>query len=191
MALLRPSGLVLRYLDFDIENRPLSYGGMDFTFGEMTAIGAQFYDEEVQYVWALGEDSPEDMILGFKTLYDAADIVTGHYITGHDLGYINGGLLELGYGPLSPKLYSDTKTHLKRAKGVSKSQESLGAMFELDAPKVQMNQSKWRTANRLTPEGIALTKERVLGDVTQHMELRAALVARNWLKPPGLWTPAP
>ena len=58
-------------------------------------------------------------------------------------------------------------------------------MLGIDAPKVQMDQKKWREANRLTPEGIALTKERVVGDVIQHMELRNALIELGWLDPPS------
>lgn len=179
----------LRILDFDIENRPLSYLGMDFTTAEITAIGAQFTDEPAGYVWALGEDTAEDMLLGFKVLYDAADIVTGHYIKHHDLPIINGALLELGLPGLGAKLVTDTKVDLKIFKGISKSQESLGGMFGLIAPKVQMDQTKWRAANRLTPEGIALTKERVLGDVIQHMELRVALIEAGVLRTPEIWKP--
>jgi hypothetical protein len=80
-------------------------------------------------------------------------MVTGHFLLGHDLPMIAGALLELGMPPLPDMLVQDTKVHLLRMKGISKSQESLGAMLGLESPKVQMNQAKWRAANRLTPEG--------------------------------------
>jgi hypothetical protein len=67
------------------------------------------------------------------------------------------------------------------------SQEALGAMLRLEAPKVQMNHWKWRTANRLDEEGIELTRERVVGDILQHVQLRAELVEKGWLKPPSQW----
>jgi hypothetical protein len=105
----------------------------------------------------------------------------------HDLPMINGALLELMRQPLGDKLCSDTKIDLLRAKGISRSQESLGAMFNLQSPKVQMNQGKWRAANRLTPEGLREVRERVVGDVRQHMELRAELLRRGYLGPARLW----
>jgi hypothetical protein len=177
----------LRILDFDIENRPLSYLGMDFTTSDITAIAAGWTDQTKVHCWALGESTSEEMLEGFLALYDEADIVTGHYIRGHDLPIINGALAEFGYPPLGPKLTSDTKNDLVRRKGISASQESLSDMLGLPAPKVQMSQAKWREANRLTPEGIAHTKTRVIGDIRQHKQLRAALIEAGLLGPPREW----
>lgn len=178
-----------RILDFDIENRPLSYLGSDFTTSEITAIAAAWADDPstVSSV-LLGRREPKDMLTWFAFLYHVADIVTGHYILMHDLPIINGALLEHGMRPLGPKLVSDTKVHLIGGKGVSKSQESLSDIVGTSAPKVHMTQRKWREANRLTPEGIEETKARVEGDVIQHMQLRAALVAGGYLRRPVLWS---
>ena len=88
---------------------------------------------------------------------------------------------------LPDKLVQDTKVDLVRSKGLSLSQESLGAMFRLEHAKVQMNQAKWRAANRLTPEGLAEVRERVVGDVRQHIALRQELLALGYLAPPKLW----
>jgi hypothetical protein len=60
-------------------------------------------------------------------------------------------------------------------------------MFRLDAPKVQMNQTKWRAANRLTPEGLAEVRARVVGDVRQHIQMRAKLLEMGYLAPPRIW----
>lgn len=177
-----------RILDFDIENRPLSYLGSDFTTSEITAIAASFTDPKAKVLSVLlGIHSPIAMLQWFCVLYDVADIVTGHYILMHDLPIINGALLEYGMKPLGPKLVSDTKVHLIGGKGVSKSQESLSDIVGTTAPKVHMTQAKWRAANRLTPEGLEETKARVEGDVIQHMQLRAALVAGGYLTRPVLW----
>jgi hypothetical protein len=178
----------MRVLDFDIENRPLSYLGSDFTTAEVTAIAWAWTDmPEGVVVRLLGETPLEDILREFVGMFNAADMVTGHFILGHDLPMLNGALIECGMPPLGDKLVQDTKVHLMRAKGISKSQESLGAMFNLDAPKVSMNQSKWRAANRLTPEGLKDVRERVVGDVRQHMELRRVLLDRGLLAPPKLW----
>jgi hypothetical protein len=50
-----------------------------------------------------------------------------------------------------------------------------------------MNQSKWRAANRLTPEGLAEVRQRVTGDVRQHIELRRELLALGYLCNPKMW----
>lgn len=192
-VVVMPSRLVvrgrpLRVLDFDIENRPLSYLGSDFTTAEVTAIAWAWADSSRVTVRLLGEHDLPSILREFTQAYAQADLVTGHYITGHDLPMLNGALMECGMPALPPKQVSDTKTHLMRSKGLSLSQESLGAMFRLNAEKVQMNQAKWRAANRLTRAGLAEVRKRVAGDVRQHMALRRELLARGYLGPPRLWS---
>ena len=176
-----------RVLDFDIENRPLSYLGSDFTTAEVTAIAWAWTDQRDVSVYLLGEHDLTDILGEFLSAYERADMVTGHYITGHDLPMLNGALMECGMATLGDKLVQDTKTHLIRSKGISLSQESLGAMFRLDHQKVVMNQSKWRAANRLTPGGLTEVRHRVTGDVRQHIDLRRELLARGYLAPPKMW----
>jgi hypothetical protein len=89
---------------------------------------------------------------------------------------------------LQAKLVQDTKTSLVRRKGISGSQESLAGMLLLQHDKVQMNQTKWRAANRLTREGLAETRKRVVGDVQQHMEMRQKLLELGYLGPPRRWS---
>lgn len=176
-----------RVLDFDVENRPLSYLGSDFTTAEVTAIAWAWTDSHDVTVYLLGEHDLPDILAAFVEAYNQADMVTGHFITGHDLPMLNGALMECRMAPLADKMVQDTKTHLIRSKGLSLSQESLGAMFRLDHQKVQMNQSKWRAANRLTPEGLAEVRQRVTGDVRQHIALRRELLAGGYLAPPKIW----
>ena len=183
-ARIRP----LRVLDFDIENRPLTYLGSDFTTAEVTAIAWAWVDKpEDVTVYLLGETELSEILRRFSDAYGQADLITGHYIKGHDLPMVNGALIELGMSPLPDKLVSDTKLDFLRTKGISLSQESLGAMLDLEQPKVQMNQAKWRAANRLTPEGLQAVRERVIGDVRQHIALRARLLERGLLAAPKMW----
>lgn len=178
----------MRVLDFDIENRPLSYLGSDFTTAEVTAIAWAWCDQPDEVtVYLLGETPLIDILEAFCRSYRQADMVTGHYISGHDLPMVNGALMESRMPPLPDVLMQDTKTHLVKSKGLSLSQESLGAMFRLEQAKVQMNQSKWRAANRLTPEGLAEVRQRVVGDVRQHIALRKELLALGYLAPPSVW----
>lgn len=187
--LLRLSSKTVRVLDFDIENRPLSYLGSDFTTAEVTAIAAGWTDQKKIHCWVLGEDTAEDMLDNFRELYLEADVVTGHYIRKHDLPILNGALLEHGLEPLTEKLSSDTKLDMIRRKELSVSQESLAGMYGLPHPKHHMSQPEWREANRLTPEGLRKTRKRVTSDVIQHKALRERLIQDKALHPPKVWRP--
>src|SRR5688572_7585664 len=87
----------MRVLDFDIENRPLSYLGSDFTTAEVTAIAWAWTDtpDDVT-VYLLGELPLPSILRRFRSVFDYADMVTGHYIRGHDLPMLNGALMECG-----------------------------------------------------------------------------------------------
>jgi hypothetical protein len=177
-----------RVLDFDIENRPLSYLGSDFTTAEVTAIAWAWTDRPHDVrVYLLGETALPAILEKFVTAYAFADLVTGHYVRGHDLPMVNGALMEYGMPALADKLVHDTKLDLMRVKGLSRSQESLAAMLRLHQQKESMNQSQWRAANRLTPEGLAEVRRRVSGDVAQHIALRRELLALGYLGPPRMW----
>ena len=180
---LRPS----RILDFDIENRPLSYLGSDWTTAEITAIAASFGIEDTMHCWLLGRHSPEFILTEFVKLYDQADIVTGHYIRKHDLPIINGALLEYHMPPLKPKLTCDTQLDLVPIKDFSKSQESIGDVFGTEYEKIHMTQQDWRAANRLLR--IEAAQKRVTNDVRQHQEMRLKLVALGMLTSPQMWNP--
>lgn len=179
----------LKILDFDIENRPLSYMGMDYTTAEVTAIACGWADQNKIHCWLLGKETPEEMLTNFLKFYNEADIVTGHYIRKHDLPILNGALMEYQLPLLGKKLTSDTKLDMVRKKDMSASQESLAGMYELPHPKHHMSQPEWRLANRLTPEGIKQTKKRVVDDVAQHKALREIMIENGALGPPQLWSP--
>lgn len=179
----------LRILDFDIENRPLSYLGSDYMTAEVTAIAAGWTDQNRVHCWALGEVSYEDMLDGFREMYEQADMVTGHYIRKHDLPIVNGALMEAGLPGLTEKMSSDTKLDLVKRSQLSASQEALAGMLGIEASKYHMTQPMWREANRLTPAGIKLTKRRVMDDVRQHKQLRAKLIELGALKAPRMWRP--
>ena len=185
----------LRILDFDCEARPLSWLAQDYVTKEVTVIAAKFVgDKGRAKARAIGTaEAPETryMLEWFLELYEQADMVTGHYIRGFDLPLINGALEEHGMPSLAEKLSSDTKGDLLKRHGMSNSQESLGAELGLKHPKVQMTQNDWRQANRLTAAGIRKAKNRCIGDVEQHIELRDELIKRGRLGPPKLWQPGP
>ena len=187
-CVIRVPSRPLRVLDFDVEARPLHWISGDYVSKEITAMAWAWCDRPDEVTcYLLGETAPVDMLRAFLGAYAQADLVTGHYITGYDLPMVNGALTEYGLPVLPDKLVHDTKVHLIKRQGLSSSQENLGAMLKLQHPKVKMDQAKWRDANRLTPEGMALARERVVGDVQQHIELRARLLEKGYLAPPTIW----
>ena len=187
-ARIRVPSRPMRILDFDVEARPLHWIASDYVSKEITAIAWKFIGEpEPAQCWLLGECEPTRMLRAFVAAYDTADMVTGHYIRGYDLQVVSGALAEYQMPPLGKKLTQDTKLDLMRLSGLSKSQESLGATLGLEHPKIQMNQAKWRAANRLEREGLTAVRERVVGDVLQHIELRQRLLDLGYLGPAKLW----
>jgi hypothetical protein len=181
----------LRVLSFDIENRPLSYWVPDRPSAEITAIAAGWIDVKRVECWMLTrkDSDPGRILERFVAMYDQADIVTGHYVLGHDLPIINGALIELGMPLLKPKLVQDTRKHLIRSKDMPLSQEALAEYFGLTYGKEHMSQPAWRKANRLGEAGAPLTRARVVGDVQQHKALRLALLEKGYLRPPARWSP--
>lgn len=190
----------LRILDFDLENRPLSYLGDDWTSAEITAMAwCWIGSDEVEtllllpdgsYINEKGHKFPANDAFATITLaIKAADIVTGHYIRKHDLPLLNGARVEAGLSSLPNILVQDTKCDLVKRKDLSASQENLASLFGLPEAKHHMTQTEWRTANRLTPEGIRNARKRVVDDVKQHMALREVLLKRKLLHPPHRWEP--
>lgn len=184
----------MRVLDFDVEARPLHWISGDYVSKEITAIAWAWCDAPDRVTcYLLGADRrPEreqaiEMLTAFRAAYEQADMVTGHFIRGYDLPMVNGALTEYQLPSLGDKLSQDTKIDLVRRQGLSGSQENLGVMLGLEHGKVKMDQAKWRAANRLTPEGLAAVRERVTGDVTQHIEMRQRLLKLGYLAPPVVW----
>jgi hypothetical protein len=178
----------MRILDFDVEARPLHWISGDYVSKEITAIAWAWTDQPDDVsCYLLGETDPVAMLKAFVDSFNKADMVTGHFIRGYDLPMVNGALTEYQLPPLEDKLTHDTKIDLVRRQGLRGSQENLGVMLGLENPKVKMDQSKWRSANRLTPEGLAHVRERVIGDVRQHIEMRRRLLELGYLGAPVLW----
>jgi hypothetical protein len=177
-----------KWLDFDIENRPLSYWVPDRPSAEVTAIASCWVGEPDSMVcWLLGRDDPVEMLKHFFERFNEADGVTGHYIRKHDLPIINGALIEYGLPTLRDKLTQDTKLDLVRESDLPVAQENLALMMGVKQQKYHMTQVAWREANRLTEKGLALTEKRVTGDVRQHMRMRTALLKAGLLKSPKIW----
>lgn len=179
-----------RVLDFDIENRPLSYWVPDKPTAEVTAIGMCWVGEpDSLEVVLLGRESAVEMLLRFVARYNRADLVTGHYIRRHDLPILNGALMELGLPTLGRKMTSDTKLDMVKKGDIPATQEFLLETLEVPSEKYHMTQAKWRAANRLTPDGMVQAEKRVSSDVLGHIAMREEMMKRGLLGPPRTWKP--
>lgn len=191
---------LLSILDFDLENRPLSYLGEDWTSAEVTAVAWSWLGEKtVKYLLLTADGSymdrhgvrapPREALARFRDILVSAGVVTGHYVRKHDLPILNSAMMEYGLPPLPSLLVSDTHADLVRHKDLSASQENLAALLGLPEPKHHMTQTEWREANRLFSDAkLGLSRRRVVGDVVQHKALREELVRRDLLRPPRRWT---
>jgi hypothetical protein len=188
----------IRILDFDIENRPLSYWIPDRPTAEITAIASCWTDDlSSMEVWLLtrDDDGPRDVMERLLVRYAEADMVTGHYIRKHDLPIMNGALYEMDMPLLGPKLTCDTKLDMFVKADVPATQEFLLDTLDVrdvygnPVRKYHMSQSDWREANRLTAAGVEKTRARVQSDVFGHIALRVAMLARGMLQAPRMWNP--
>ncbi len=195
----------LRILDFDIENRPLSYWVPDMPTAEITSIASCWTDDlDSMQVDLLGNGCPNDccpgmsgrdVLIRFTERYNQADMVTGHYIRKHDLPIINAMLMEESLPLLGPKLSCDTKLDMVKKADLPATQEFLLETLDVrdvygkPLTKYHMSQTDWREANRLTPGGLRKTEARVASDVYGHMQLRLAMVERGMLGGPRVWAP--
>lgn len=195
-----------KILDFDIEVRPLAFYGGDQVTKQVTAI-AWAWAEDDPYIESrllgdpiqVGETSDglgiyrtatvDDLLDEFIPVLLSADVVTGHFIRGFDLPVLNAQLLRLRRPGLPTLTTEDTKGDLDKMSGISKSQENLGATLGTPAPKVGMNTAAWEAGNTLTREGRDLVRERVEGDVSQHLQLRRELIEAGFLGRTRAWTP--
>jgi hypothetical protein len=190
MALRWTKGKSLRVLDFDTECRPMHYSEWRDE-SQITAIAWGWVGETRVEHEILEQDLSNERAMHerFLAAYQEADLVTGHFLTRHDLPLLNDHCMRFGWSLLQPKLVQDTKTLLPRVRGLGLSQENLATLYELDAKKHHMNGRKWAVSNTLSPEGREEARKRVVGDVRQHRKLRAALLERGYLRAPKVWTP--
>lgn len=179
----------LRILDFDSECRPMHYSEWR-PESQITAIAWSWIGEKKVHSIMLDRNLSNelDMLYGFLQAYEAADIVTGHYIRKHDLPLINDHLMRDGQ-TLPPKLTQDTQADLSSVKSLGKSQDNLAVTFGLTEEKHHMTGADWRAANSLSPDGTELAKTRVVNDVKQHKALRHRLIVLGLLGEPQLWVP--
>jgi hypothetical protein len=187
-------------LCFDLENRPLAYWYDGQTTSEITAFGWKWSNERSVHTLLLQPDGTfvtddgeswdaEAAYCWFRDEMRDAGLVYGHNIRRHDLPMLNAGLVRRELAPLPPLLTSDTCRDIPKVGGMSKSLENLAGYYKLPGKKFTMAQPMWEDANRLTADGVALARQRVVSDVLLQEKLRGKLVELGLLKSPVMWRP--
>lgn len=200
MSILRV-GKSLPVLGFDIENRPAAYWYPGETTAEITAICWKWRHEDDVHLLLLQRNNRWQRD-GLKTTVDTraamrlisrvlgdAGIVYGHNIRGHDLPIIQGTLERLALPKLPSLLTCDTLKDYPKRKAKAASLEVLADELDLGADKKHMGVAQWEQSNRLEPEGLEETRERVVGDVLLQERLRDRLLELDYLAAPRRWTP--
>jgi DNA polymerase elongation subunit (family B) len=179
-----------RLLDFDVETVAAGYADPQWVPSTVTAWAfswgqdiqvealpvADFYDVEARRAF-------------LRPLLDAlaqADVVTGHNVCRFDLPILQAECMRLGLPSLSTVLVQDT-IRLPRAKGFKKGQDNLGVLLDVPLGKLPLNFQQW--AEAYAEPNLHTVKERVAGDVRQHMLIREQMRVRGWLRPPRMWSP--
>lgn len=158
---------------------------------QMTAVAWSWVGEDKVHCIVLAQSLANEkaMLARFLHAYNQADIVTGHYLRKHDLPLLVDHCIRLGFNLPKPILVQDTMLDMVKVKGLGKSQENLATMLGLAAEKHHMTGASWRVANTLSPDGREGARKRVVDDVLQNKQLRAALLARGLLSQPKRWKP--
>lgn len=180
----------LKILDFDTECRPMHYSEWR-PESQITAIAWSWIGSALVDSVVLAQDEWNEtaMLEVFLEAYDAADMVTGHYIRRHDLPLLNDHSLRLLAGPIKSKMVQDTMTDMTSVKSLGKSQDNLAVTLGVAETKHHMTGADWRLANSLVPDGQDLARKRVTMDVEQHKAIRAELLAMGALGTPEVWRP--
>ena len=173
-----------RILCFDIENKPGTYGGGDWTFPKVTAIAAQFLDEDRVHSWWLNRSNVENMrnVVGqFREMWDASTAVMGHNIKRHDVKILNGLMVSLGLPILEPRRMIDTYLDQPRLAGLSRSLENLAHRWNAPVEKLHMSEADWEAAYDGIPWAVEKMRHRCESDVQLNLWLYRELLRRHLL----------
>lgn len=195
MSLLRLAGVPQssrRTLDFDIEAVAAGYADPQWVPSPVTAWAYSWIGEGTVTVEALPPcdfydmDARRRFLAPLLETLAQADVVTGHNILRFDLPVLNAEAMKIGLRSLPGLLAQDT-IRLPRTKGFKKGQDNISHMLGVPAEKMPLNWAQWQAA--YGEQDLATVKTRCASDVLMHIEMRAAMRERGWLRPPRLWRP--
>lgn len=190
--LLQPSDRERRLLDFDIETVAAGYADPAWVPHTVTAFAYCWYGTDDVHVQALSPASfynvaeRQRFLSPLLVVLEAADVLCGHNIVRYDLPVLQAEVMRLGLPSLLPRMCEDT-IRMPRSKGFKKGQDNLGVLLDVPLSKLPLNHQQWQEA--YGESDLATVKDRVGGDVRQHMLIREQMRQRGWIKPARMWSP--
>lgn len=181
-----------RYLDFDLEAVAAGYADPNWVPHTVTAWAYCWYGTDDVHVQTLPVESfysvpdRQRFLQPLLAVLEAADVLCGHNLLRFDLPVLQAEVMRLGLPSLLACTVEDT-IRLPRSKGFKKGQDNLGVLLDVPLEKLPLNYQQWQ--NAYAEPDLATVKERVVGDVRQHMLIREQMRQRGWLKPPRVWKP--
>jgi len=181
-----------RILDFDIETVAAGYADPDWVPHIVTAWACSWTDEDDVRYDVLPVARLHDKTWRRRFLAPLVDriaqarVLTGHNIIRFDLPVLGAELMRLDMPLLGPVLVQDT-IRVPRSKGFKKGQDNMSTLLKVPLPKKALNWQEWHDA--YAEPDLGTVRERVVGDVMQHKQLRAEMLERGWLQAPRVWRP--
>lgn len=193
LRLSRPAPLKLtsrRTLDFDVETVAAGYADPQWVPSTVTAWACSWIDSDEIECGLLPvahlHDAEERrrFLLPLLARIEEAGVVTGHNILRFDLPILAAEVMRLQLPRLRSVMAQDT-IRLPRTKGFKKGQDNLGVLLGVPDDKLPLNWSQWQAA--YAEPDLATVRERVMGDVRMHKQLRERMRDSGWLVSPSLW----
>ncbi len=181
-----------RTLDFDVECVAAGFADPQWVPVTVTAWAYSWVGSGRIHVEALpvadfyNDDARRRFILPLLAVIEAADLVTGHNIVRADLRWLNAECMNLGL-PLLPSLSVIDTIRLPKSSGFKKGQDNMAETLGVEAEKLPLNHVQWRAA--YAEPSLQTVKDRVAGDVRQHMQLLERMREERWLRAPRTWRP--
>lgn len=107
----------------------------------------------------------------FRKMIESAGAVTGHNIIKHDIRLLNSHFDRLDQPRIRWPHVLDTMQMITGGMGMSRSQENLLAMYDLERVKMTVPLAIWEKAWRGAKKESAIVVERCESDVLGHIEL--------------------
>jgi hypothetical protein len=173
-----------RVLDWDCENGPGFYWYDGKATSLLHTVSAAWVDtpEEVTS-WTTRWRPPRGLVVEdlsrLRKMIESAGAVTGHNIVRHDIPLLNSHFDRLDQPRIEWPHVIDTMSLIRNGMGMSRSQENLLAMYELNREKMTVPLATWEKAWRGSVKESRIVVERCETDVLGHIELYKKLIERE------------
>lgn len=189
MTVLGASLPPLRVLGIDIESKRKGsdWGSGPFQFRDLICADMRFAGE-TRHRFLPFDFTPEQLDRWAEPLRSPGLLLVAHNGR-YDLNGINATIIGYGLEPISPNLLSDTLKDGPRGDGwIRRDLGSMAVRYGIKA-KGSIDQAEWEAAYTGDRTVRARVRQYNETDVDVVLALREAMVKRDHLRPPRVWTP--